>query len=82
MRIATMAVPLVGVYINTRCTPSPKWIANSNVKVPPEDVIEDLIKDIEATKEEVRPRLSNVLYENGRELPNKALELLNSIPDA
>jgi uncharacterized oxidoreductase len=54
----------------------------SDLKVPPADVIEDLIKDIEADEKEIRPGLSNDLYEAWRESPDKAFELATSAVNA
>lgn len=47
----------------------------SDAKVPPEDVIADLIKGLEADREEIRPGLSEEIYRAWRESPDKAFEL-------
>ncbi|MGH8147757.1 MAG: SDR family oxidoreductase [Rhodanobacteraceae bacterium] len=55
---------------------------DSDAKVSPEDVIEDLVKGLEADQKEIRPGLSQVIYEAWRESPDKALELVNSVTGA
>jgi hypothetical protein len=45
-------------------------------------VIEDLIKGIEADEKEIRPGLSNDLYEAWREAPDKGFELATSAVNA
>jgi uncharacterized oxidoreductase len=54
----------------------------SDLKVPPADVIEDLIKGIEADQKEIRPGLSNDLYEAWRESPDKAFKIATSAVNA
>jgi hypothetical protein len=62
-------------------TPAANWestrgATNSN------HLIEDLIKGIEADEKEIRPGLSNDLYEAWRESPDKAFELATSAVNA
>ena len=46
------------------------------------DVIEHLIKGIEADEKEIGPGLSNELYQAWRESPDKAFELATSAVNA
>lgn len=55
---------------------------NSDMKVPPEEVVEDLISGLEANEEEIRPGLSDVIYKAWRESPESALKLVNSATGA
>lgn len=48
---------------------------NSDLKVPPEEVIVELIEGLEADQDEIRPGLSKELYKVWRESPDKAFEM-------
>lgn len=54
----------------------------SDMKVPPEQVINDLILGLEKDQEEIRPGLSDVIYQTWRQSPLEALNLVNSATGA
>lgn len=54
----------------------------SDQKVPPEQVIAELIAGVEANQEEIRPGLSEDIYQVWRRSPAEALKLVNSATGA
>lgn len=54
----------------------------SDQKVCPEEVIDHLLAGIKADEMEIRPGLSNILYEAWRQSPDKALQMVNEATGA